>query len=103
MLNENLTILNQKSVTQARDGPFYRPHPIVWRFLLSCSVLYNLILVFLLFQTPKDFRSLMIWLDPRLKDPITEEAYGDHCTVYDESRPEDPWHNVKGLSKIIFI
>ena len=45
----------------------------------------------------------MIWLDPRLKDPITEEAYGDHCIIYDEARPEDPWHNVKGLCKIIFI
>ena len=26
-----------------------------------------------------------------------EEAYGDHCTIYDEATPEDPWHNVKGL------
>jgi len=83
-------------VTQARDGPFYRPHPIVWRFLLSCAVLYNLILVFLLFQTPKDFRRLIIWVDASLNESIVEEAYGDHCTIYDETQPDDPWHNVKG-------
>jgi len=83
-------------VVQARDGPFYRPHPIVWRFVLTCGVLYNLILVFFLFQTPKDFRRLLLFIDPSLNTPITEQSYGDHCAIYDENNPEDPYHNIKG-------
>jgi len=83
-------------VTQARDGPFYRPHPIVWRFIHTCGVLYNLILVFLLFQTPKDFRRLVQFIDPSLNESITEQSYGDQCAIYDEKRPDDPYHNIKG-------
>jgi len=32
-----------------RDGPFSRPHPVVWRVVLAVSILYELFLVFLLF------------------------------------------------------
>ena len=32
------------------DGPFIRPHPIIWRLSLVLSVVYELALVFLLFQ-----------------------------------------------------
>lgn len=33
-----------------KSGPFIRPHPLFWRFILSCSVLYLLAVIFLLFQ-----------------------------------------------------
>lgn len=35
---------------QFRDGPFIRPHPAFWRIVLSASVVYQMILVFVLFQ-----------------------------------------------------
>lgn len=35
---------------QFRDGPFIRPHVALWRAVLSLSVLYQMGLVFLLFQ-----------------------------------------------------
>uniref|UniRef100_A0A7N4PKW7 Phosphatidylserine synthase n=2 Tax=Sarcophilus harrisii TaxID=9305 RepID=A0A7N4PKW7_SARHA len=37
-------------VTQAKDGPFSRPHPAYWRFWLCVSVVYELFLIFILFQ-----------------------------------------------------
>jgi hypothetical protein len=37
-------------VTQFNDGPFTRPHPALWRLVLALSVLYWLVLVYLLFQ-----------------------------------------------------
>ncbi|XP_073908180.1 phosphatidylserine synthase 2 isoform X2 [Castor canadensis] len=41
-------------VTQAKDGPFSRPHPAYWRFWLCVSVVYELFLIFILFQAPLD-------------------------------------------------
>ena len=32
------------------DGPFSRPHPIIWRLMFSMSIVYELLLIFLLFQ-----------------------------------------------------
>jgi hypothetical protein len=33
-----------------KSGPFIRPHPLFWRLILSASVLYLLVMIFLLFQ-----------------------------------------------------
>ncbi|XP_040495690.1 phosphatidylserine synthase 2 isoform X2 [Ursus maritimus] len=41
-------------VTQAKDGPFSRPHPAYWRFWLCVSVVYELFLIFILFQDKLD-------------------------------------------------
>ena len=32
------------------DGPFVRPHPVVWRLVLCVLILYVLLLIFALFQ-----------------------------------------------------
>jgi len=37
-------------VTVTPNGPFKRPHPAVWRFTFSLSVVYELGLIFVLFQ-----------------------------------------------------
>jgi len=34
------------------DGPFLRPHPAIWRLAFAVSIVYELILIFLLFQVP---------------------------------------------------
>ncbi len=41
------------------DGPFVRPHPAIWRFAFVVSIVYELLLIFLLFQTPDDARKLL--------------------------------------------
>ena len=61
-----------------------------------------IIIVFFLFQTPKDFRRLLLFIDPSLNTPITEQSYGDHCAIYDENNPEDPYHNIKGNYRLFY-
>ena len=35
---------------QTSDGPFRRPHPVLWRMCFAISMAYELCLIFLLFQ-----------------------------------------------------
>jgi phosphatidylserine synthase 2 len=37
-------------ITQSPNGPFIRPHPAFWKLILVLSVLYEIFLVYLLFQ-----------------------------------------------------
>lgn len=46
------------------NGPFIRPHPILWRLVFGLSVLYTLILQFTLFQNFADIKKALSWLDP---------------------------------------
>ena len=38
------------------DGPFLRPHPAIWRCAFAVSIVYELLLIFVLFQSPNDAR-----------------------------------------------
>ncbi|KAF7298649.1 Phosphatidylserine synthase 2 [Mycena indigotica] len=69
------------STLQFRDGPFIRPHPAFWRVLLGVNLLYELALVFLLFQDLPTARRLMLLLDPALNVPLPEKSYADDCTL----------------------
>jgi hypothetical protein len=40
-------------VTVTPNGPFRRPHPALWRFTFSLSIVYELVLIFVLFQVRK--------------------------------------------------
>ncbi|XP_057635023.1 phosphatidylserine synthase 2 isoform X1 [Chionomys nivalis] len=81
-------------VTQAKDGPFSRPHPAYWRFWLCVSVVYELFLIFILFQTVHDGRQFLKYVDPRLGVPLPERDYGGNCLVYDADNKTDPFHNI---------
>ncbi|XP_042638047.1 phosphatidylserine synthase 2 [Orycteropus afer afer] len=81
-------------VTQAKDGPFSRPHPAYWRFWLCVSVVYELFLIFILFQTVHDGRQFLKYIDPRLGVPLPERDYGGNCLIYDADNKTDPFHNV---------
>ncbi|KAF3855123.1 hypothetical protein F7725_023178 [Dissostichus mawsoni] len=67
-------------VTQAKDGPFTRPHPAYWRFWLCVSVVYELFLIFILFQVAGV--------------PLPERDYGGNCLMYDPGNTTDPFHNI---------
>ena len=41
------------------DGPFLRPHPALWRFCFAVAIFYELVLIYILFQTPVDARKIM--------------------------------------------
>jgi len=64
---------------QFRDGPFIRPHPSFWRIVLGINLLYELALVFLLFQDIHSARELLKYIDPDLGRPLPEKSYGENC------------------------
>ena len=66
---------------QFRDGPFIRPHPAFWRAVLGINVLYELVLVFLLFQDLDSARMMMTYVDPSLGHPLPEKSYAEDCAL----------------------
>lgn len=73
------------SLIQFRDGPFVRPHPAFWRIVLGLNLLYELALVFLLFQDLPNARRMMAMLDPNLGVPLPEKSYAEDCTFNSEN------------------
>lgn len=65
---------------QFRDGPFIRPHPAFWRIILGINVLYELALVFLLFQDLDTARNMMTYIDSNLGVPLPEKNYAEDCS-----------------------
>lgn len=57
------------------------------------SVLYEIALIYILFQTVDDARQLLTHLDPNLGQPLPEKDYGGNCLIYDPANVEDPFHN----------
>lgn len=66
---------------QFRDGPFIRPHPAFWRIVLGINLLYELALVFLLFQDVGTARGMMTLIDPNLGKPLPEKSYAEDCSL----------------------
>jgi phosphatidylserine synthase 2 len=69
------------SMIQFRDGPFIRPHPAFWRVVLGANLLYELALVFLLFQDLKTARHMMTYIDSNLGVPLPEKNYAEDCSL----------------------
>ncbi|CAI9720231.1 phosphatidylserine synthase 1-like isoform X2 [Octopus vulgaris] len=69
------------SVLAFPNGPFTRPHPAIWRIVFGLSVLYFMLLVFLLFQNPHDARVILGWLYHDLKNGTPDEKeYAVNCS-----------------------
>jgi len=75
------------SCIQFRDGPFIRPHPALWRVALGINLLYELALVFLLFQDLGSARKMMTLIDPNLGVPLPEKNYAENC----DFTPSNVW------------
>lgn len=80
-------------VTQTPDGVFRRPHPAFWRLIMCMSIVYELGLVWLLFQNVSDARAVMKHFDGSLGVKLPEKAYGGSCLLFDPNAT-DPWHNL---------
>ena len=70
-------------------GPFIRPHPVFWKGVLAISILYLLLLVFMLFHEIGDARQLVAFLDTSLGKMLPETNYAENCAF--------TWTNVKVL------
>lgn len=66
---------------QFRDGPFIRPHPAFWRIVLGINLIYELAMVFLLFQDLNTARDYMVLLDSNLGVPLPEKNYAEDCSL----------------------
>ncbi|KAF8319655.1 PSS-domain-containing protein [Clavulina sp. PMI_390] len=78
------------SMIQFRDGPYVRPHPAFWRVALGLNLLYELALVFLLFQDLPNARLMMKSLDPSLGVPLAEKSYAEDCSL----TPRNLWNAI---------
>lgn len=67
------------AMIQFRDGPFIRPHPAFWRIALGLNLLYELALVFLLFQDLASARGMMKLIDSNLGVELPEKNYAENC------------------------
>lgn len=50
-----------------------------WRIVLGINLLYELALVFLLFQDVDSARAMMKYIDPSLGKPLPEKSYAENC------------------------
>ena len=58
-----------------------------WRLVLGINLLYELALVFILFQDLNSARAMMKYLDPSLGRPLPEKSYAENC----EFTPTNVW------------
>jgi phosphatidylserine synthase 1 len=56
------------SVLAFPNGPFTRPHPVIWRMVFGLSVLYLVMLLFILFQSHETIKTIMYWFFPDLRE-----------------------------------
>merc|ERR1719464_1994983 len=85
------------------DGPFLRPHPLIWRAAFAFSIVYELFLIYTLFQAPGEARALLKFFDGSLGVPIEEQDYGGGCLIYDPDVPDNPYHNVWDKMDIFIV
>ena len=69
------------AMIQFRDGPFVRPHPAFWRIILGVNLVYELALVFLLFQDVHTARHMLTYIDSNLGVPLPEKSYAEDCSL----------------------
>jgi len=69
------------SILTLPNGPFTRPHPALWRCVLGVSILYLLLVQFLLHQDYDTVRAIIVWIDPTMANYTidSEKEYGVNC------------------------
>ena len=82
-------------VLQLPDGHFVRPHPILWRLITGCFLLYEMVLLVLLFLRTPDARQMMTLFDASLGQELPETSYADDCRLYTPEHPESRFINLK--------
>jgi phosphatidylserine synthase 2 len=73
-------------------GPFTRGYETIWRGISRYSVIYLVLLVFVLYQSAHDARQLMSYLYPELGKPVTKgmHTYDQEC----DFTVQNLWDNV---------
>ncbi|KAA0202039.1 hypothetical protein HAZT_HAZT004929 [Hyalella azteca] len=82
------------SVLAFPNGPFTRPHPAVWRCVFGLSVLYMILLIFLLFQDYQTVRGIFEWFFPELKNFTIDMDKGEWGEKCDDFSLQRLWESV---------
>ncbi|KAJ0398381.1 hypothetical protein ATCC90586_000718 [Pythium insidiosum] len=80
---------------QLPDGHFIRPHPMVWRVLTGAFILYEMLLIVLLFLRTPDARAFLKIFDPKLGVELPEVSYASDCRLYTPENPESSFINFR--------
>jgi phosphatidylserine synthase 2 len=80
---------------QLPDGHFIRPHPVVWRLITGAFILYEMLLIVLLFLRTSDARAFFKIFDPTLGVELPEESYAADCRLYTPENPESHFYNLR--------
>lgn len=89
-----------------RDSMMLRPHPIFWRVVHGCGILYLLGLSFLLAFPPDDARAMMRVLAPNIDGkppPHNSASYAGDCRVYTPGHPGGPFAKVAECIDIFVV
>ncbi|ETV95782.1 hypothetical protein H310_10838 [Aphanomyces invadans] len=86
-------------VLQLRDGHFIRPHPAIWRLITGIFILYEMVLILLLFMKTPDARAFLKHYDPSLGVQLPEEGFAEDCRLF---TPEHPTNAVANFSATLF-
>jgi len=75
------------SILAFPNGPFTRPHPALWRCVFGLSVMYLLLLQFLVHQDYNTIRGMIVWIDPKMENYTvnSEKEYGVNCDITKEA------------------
>jgi len=82
------------SMAQMRDGLFERPHKALWRMVMGITLLYWMLLVFILFQNLNDVRRWLNHVDASLGVPLPERSYATDCDLYTPDHPNSSFNNL---------
>jgi phosphatidylserine synthase 2 len=86
-----------------RDSFLWRPHPSVWRFFLGLSLLYAMLLAFMLQNDKDDIRGWLREVDPSLGVRLPEKDYAEACDLYTPGHPGGPFANLFGALQDEFV
>ena len=90
------------SVVFLPDGIFYRPHPVVWRFVMGLNIVYLTGLLVLLYQSDADARRFMALYDPRLGVPLEYRDYASDCRVWVPEHPQKIPNLIGAMDRFVF-
>jgi phosphatidylserine synthase 2 len=63
------------------NGPFVRPHPLVWRLAFGFGLVYQLGMIFILFQNKDDARQFLKIFNEDLGQPLAHKSYAENCAL----------------------
>ena len=88
-----------------RDSMLLRPHPIIWRVVHGCGILYLLGLSFLLAFPVDDAREMMRTFAPQLggRPRQNDSLYAADCRLYTPEDPAGPFARVAETLDIFVI